>query len=62
MTPEVFSFDPYLTSFLKGNWQTLLLLFGLLKGLAVLTPGTTDDKIITMIQNIFTQTKNGEKE
>jgi hypothetical protein len=58
---NVFSFDPYLAEFLKGNWQTILLLFGLLKGLAVLTPGTTDDKIITMIQNLFTRKKKEDE-
>ena len=53
MESLIFALDPYLASLLKGNWQTLLFSFGLLKGLAVLTPNTTDDKIITMIQGLF---------
>ena len=59
MEPLIFALDPYLASLLKGNWQTLLLGFGLLKGLAVLTPNTTDDKVLTMFQNLFT--KNAPK-
>ena len=55
MEPLVFALDPYLASLLKGNWQTILFGFGLLKGLAVLTPNTTDDKVLTMIQNLFTR-------
>jgi len=55
----VFALDPYLTEFLKGNWQSLLLLFGILKGIAIMTPNTEDDKIVTMIQNLFTRAKDG---
>ena len=55
MEPLIFALDPYLASLLKGNWQTLLFSFGLLKGLAVLTPNTTDDKVLTMIQGLFTR-------
>ena len=58
MEPLVFALDPYLAALLKGNWQSLLMGFGLLKGIAMLTPGTTDDKIVTMIQNLFVRNKN----
>ena len=57
MDTLVFALDPYLESLIKGNWQTLLFLFGFLKGVALLTPGTMDDKIVTMVQNLFTSTK-----
>lgn len=59
---NVFSLDPYLSALLKGNWQTLLLLFGFLKGLAVLTPNTYDDRIVTLLQNSLRLKKNEPEE
>jgi len=52
MTPEIISLDPYVFGFIKANLGTLTLLLGLLKGLALITPSTLDDKIVTMIQNL----------
>lgn len=52
-TPEIISLDPYVFGFIKANLGTLTLLLGLLKGLALMTPSTTDDKVVTMIQNLL---------
>lgn len=51
---NIVSFDPYVIGFVKNNLVTMGLLLGLLKGLALLTPSTTDDKIVTLFTNLFT--------
>lgn len=45
--------DPYVTSFVSGNWLSLTVLLTLLKGIALITPSTTDDKIYTLLSNLL---------
>ena len=49
----MFSADPYLIEFIRGNWLSLTMLLGLLKGIAKMTPGVHDDKIITLLQQVL---------
>lgn len=45
--------DAYIIDFVNGNWLTLTLALGLLKIIAVLTPGTLDNKVHTLLSGIF---------
>lgn len=49
----MFSADPYVMEFIKGNWLSLSMLLALLKGLAVLTVSVHDDKVVTLLQRVF---------
>lgn len=50
---EMFSADPYVLEFIKGNLLSLSMLLALLKGLAVLTKSVYDDKIVTLLQRML---------
>lgn len=45
--------DPYIVDFISGNWMAITILLGLLKGMASITTSTTDDKVWTMLNNLF---------
>lgn len=61
MEPQVIAIDPYVIAFIKHNWLSITLLISLLKGLAILTPGTTDDKIVTLISNLLNTVRPNNK-
>ena len=47
------SLDPYIIQFVAGNAITIALFLALLKGIAKLTPGVSDDKIVTLLATIL---------
>lgn len=47
------SIDPYIIKFVTENPVTIGLGVGVLKVIAKLTPGTADDRILTLIGNMF---------
>ncbi len=49
----MFSADPYVLEFIKGNFISLTMALTLLKGLAVLTKSVDDDKIVTLLQKVL---------
>ena len=49
----MFSADPYVVEFIKGNFISLTMALTFLKGLAVLTKSVHDDKIVTLLQKVF---------
>lgn len=51
--PTIFSADPYVLEFIKGNLVSLSMLLALLKGLAVLTKSVHDDKVVTLLQRVL---------
>ena len=54
--------DPIVLDFVANNVLTIGLVIALLKGIAKETVSTTDDKIITLIANIFSSvTSKGGK-
>ena len=55
--PAVLALDPIVIAFVKNNLVTIGLFLGFLKGLAKITPGTTDDKIVTLLTNLFLSIK-----
>ncbi|HUV77064.1 MAG TPA: hypothetical protein VMW06_03295 [Desulfobacterales bacterium] len=58
--PAVLALDPIVIAFVKNNLVTIGLFLGFLKGLAKITPGTTDDKIATLLTNLFNSVKPGK--
>ena len=53
--------DPYILEFVSGNLLGITMVIGFLKGIAKITKSTVDDKIITLIQNIFSSIPKGKK-
>jgi len=53
--------DPYIVEFVSNNWISMTILLTLLKGVAMLTPSTTDDKIHTLLVGLFGQIRGGGK-
>ena len=49
--------DTKVLEFISGNFLTIGLILGFLKGLAKITKSTTDDKIVTLISNLFSSVK-----
>lgn len=45
--------DNWLIDLMKNNIITVWAILQLLKGIAILTPTVKDDKIVTMLQNIY---------
>jgi hypothetical protein len=50
--------DHYVLDFVGANWMSLYLLLTLLKGLALITKSTTDNKVVTMLSNMFYAVRN----
>jgi hypothetical protein len=49
----MFSLDTYLVEFVGANVISLYVLVTLLKGVALMTKSTKDDKIVTLLSNMF---------
>ena len=49
--------DPIMFDFFKYNFFTCTLIIAFLKGIAKMTKSTTDDKIVTLISNLFSSVK-----
>jgi len=47
--------DPYILEWVSGNWLAMSALLVLLKGIALITPSTTDDKIYTLLSGLIGQ-------
>lgn len=56
----MFSLDKILLEFVGANWMSLYVLITLLKGAAMLTKGTTDDKIVTLLANMYKGVRRGK--
>jgi len=44
--------DPYILEFVANNWLAMTVILTLLKGISLLSPSTTDDKIYTLLSNL----------
>jgi hypothetical protein len=51
--PQIPNIDQYIVGFVTTNPYTIILGLAMLKGIAKLTPGTTDDKISTLLSSMF---------
>lgn len=52
--------DAWLLRFVGENWMTLYLAITLLKGVALITPSVTDDKIVTLISEAYGVVRKGK--
>jgi hypothetical protein len=52
--------DPYILDFVSNNWLAMTILLTLIKGIAILTPSTKDDKIHTLLSGLFGQMRGGK--
>ncbi len=52
--------DDYLLHFVKNNWITLYVLITALKGVAIMTPSVKDDKIVSLITNLYDVLRTGK--
>lgn len=51
--------DDYLLHFVKNNWITMYVVITALKGVALMTPSVKDDKVVTLISNIYNVLRTG---
>lgn len=54
--------DPVILEFVSGNLIAISLALGFLKGIAKITKSTTDDKVLTLISNLFSSIKKTKGE
>jgi len=47
--------DPYILDFVANNWLAMTMLLTILKGIALITPSTHDDKIYTLLSGLLGQ-------
>jgi hypothetical protein len=52
--------DAWLLKIVGENWMSLYLILTLLKGLALLSKSTVDDKIMTMFSNVYNSLRTGK--
>lgn len=52
--------DQIILKIIGENWMTIYMAITLLKGVAILTPTVKDDKIITLISNIYSSLRSGK--
>lgn len=52
--------DAWLLKFIGDNWMTIYIALTLLKGVAIITPTTTDDRIITLLTNTYAALRTGK--
>jgi hypothetical protein len=55
------SIDQYVLDAVSNNWLTISIFMAALKCLAKVTPGTADDRVYTLLSNIFNALKPGNK-
>jgi hypothetical protein len=53
--------DQYVTEFVSQNWLTMTVFLTLLKGLAIMTPSATDNKIHELLSGLFGVLRGGKK-
>ena len=52
--------DAWLIRFVGDNWVTLYLIITAMKGVALVTPSVVDDKIVTMLSNVYNVLRGGK--
>ncbi|WP_028325808.1 hypothetical protein [Desulfatirhabdium butyrativorans] len=53
------SIDRYILEFVGNNWITLYLLFTILKGVAIMTDSVKDDRIVTLLGQVWSVLRSG---
>jgi hypothetical protein len=52
--------DAILLKLIGDNWMTIYLALTLLKGIAIITPSAADDKIITLLSQVYNSFRSGK--
>jgi hypothetical protein len=52
--------DAIILKFVGENWMTLYLALTILKGISIITPSVTDNKIYTMFSNVYNSLRTGK--
>lgn len=50
----------WVLKFVGENWMTLYLVITALKGIALITPSVVDDKIVTMLAQVYGSLRSGK--
>lgn len=51
--------DKYILDFVGNNWLTMYLVITALKGVALITPTVKDDKIVTLLSQVYNVMRGG---
>ena len=51
--------DAWLLKIVGENWMSIYLILTLLKGIAIITPSATDDRIISLFSGVYTALRTG---
>lgn len=52
--------DAWLLKIVAENWMSIYLILTLLKGISIITPSVTDDKIYTMLSGVYNSLRAGK--
>jgi len=52
--------DQWLLKFIGENWMSLYIALTMLKGVAIVTPSATDDRIVTLLSNVYSTLRSGK--
>ena len=52
--------DTWLLKIVGENWMSIYLLLTLLKGIAIITPSATDDRIISLFSSVYSSLRRGK--
>ena len=52
--------DAWLLKIVAENWMSIYLILTLLKGIAIITPSATDDRIISLFSSVYNSLRSGE--
>jgi hypothetical protein len=52
--------DAWLLKIVGENWMSIYLFLTLLKGIAIITPSATDDRIISLFSSVYNSLRSGE--
>jgi hypothetical protein len=52
--------DAWLLKIVGENWMSIYLILTLLKGIAIITPSATDDRIISLFSNVYNSLRTGK--
>jgi hypothetical protein len=52
--------DVWLLRFVGENWMTMYLAITAMKGIALITPSVVDDKVVTLLSQIYGALRSGK--
>lgn len=52
--------DKYIFDFIANNWFTMYIGIKVLQGIAILTPSVKDDKVVTLLSQVYDTLRGGK--